>query len=222
MGVRHALIVCSLSFAALAHGDTSHAPTLERSNEEDRSAAQRPLDAVACAGLLPALDVVGRCWLTVTALGRARVVHVEGGCHLGACADSIWILDATRGARRLPDDLGWDGVAVLPSLEEAIVDDRAGLVRVALRRSTLMRGERFARCLAPSLSPAGRFIVCRDHRAGVFRVPVVGGSIERVYRWPDHVYDYSGPVEFVAPDKMYVGANMTGDSATSRLVSWRE
>jgi hypothetical protein len=112
----------------------------------------------------------------------------------------------------------------LPSLDAAIADDGAGsLVRVDLLQHALAAGRRFASCMSPVTSPAGRFVVCRDRRAGVLRVPVAGGSLDRVFRWPGRVHEGpQGAVEFVSPTEMRVGADITGDWGTFETVAWHE
>ena len=185
--------------------------------------ASRPLSIELCRALIAEVTDAGRCWITRTSGGAAAFVNIESGV---GSDDSVWFLDTEHPPRRLPDALGWNGATVLPSGRHAILDDGNGhLVRLDLSATDLREAARvrFAKCMAPVLSPGGRWIVCRTKRASVLRISVAGGKPRRVYRWPGLVaLGHHPAVEFISATSMDVGGNVTGDWGTSETVAWRE
>jgi hypothetical protein len=185
------------------------------------------------------------CWLTRTAQGKAAVLYVQYGCadtdaivagDRADCNYELWLLDAVRGRRLLADersplDPGVSGAVVAPSLDFAVIDARGH--KVALERIDLSGAAprvvgRFADgCMSPVLSPGAHWVVCRDVRGDVLRVPLAGGPAELVHRhrafrpFYGRMPPYQPAVEFNSGAKMRV-RTLSLDDHSDQTVAWQE
>lgn len=157
------------------------------------------------------------------------MIEVRTECGGDSCSVERWIIAADMAKPfHLPAQAeGW--IEVLPSLRHAIADridieGSGGNWTVRLIRIDLSTGaiEPYADCMSPALSPKGRWIVCRNQRGDVLRMPANegGGTPALIHRFAaehgtasfvPHAVDYPAPVTFPSQTEMLVSTDTTGD-----------
>lgn len=169
--------------------------------------------------------------------GRAVWTRVTISCGGDSCDVHDYIVTAGRAPVRLEGSGG--AVVVDPLARFAIhevVDlrrdlagnERLGDWEIYLVRTDLQTGAaaRWADCMAPALSPGGRWIICRDRLGDVFRSPTAGGPWERIYQldlpgdakvdWVPYAWTRPDQVSFPSPGELEVATAVVrdGDFAT--------
>jgi hypothetical protein len=150
---------------------------------------------------------------------RAAVVTVVKDCEPEHCEVDHWIISGRSGLRPSPIALEHKPVvspdnkylfAGHTGVEPPAHGYRAYLVRVTLKT---LETELVAACAAPTLSPSGRWLVCRDASGNVHRLPIGGGRLERVHTidlgkdviYSDpHIGVSLHPVQFIKKDRIRI------------------
>jgi hypothetical protein len=120
------------------------------------------------------------CSAELLAHGEVVLVRVETECAGPSCKVEGWLFARGRAPLHVSDASG--AFEATPSLETVVHDsvqrDARGQWTVTLQRIDAKTGaaSQFADCMSPTLSPGGRFFVCRDKSGAVLRVPVGGGA----------------------------------------------
>lgn len=153
-----------------------------------------------------------------------RFVHVPhnlgSGAEASPAGDALFVSTITDAALPVPDEVK-ERAPFGPS--EPII-----LSRIALPS---MQSEPFARCFSPTLSPAGRWLLCRDRAANVMRLPLSGGELALVvssglrpedvtYVW--YAYIWPQPVTFVSATRFRFAIVRESGEVLEQEADWRE
>ena len=191
------------------------------------AAPPMPTSEAQCLALVGRTAPVESCTATPLAHGRALWIAVTTSCWEDACETDDLLIVGDRAPMPLPGDGG--GVVVVdPSLHfalhEQVAMERPGQWEIYLARVDLETGEqaRFADCMAPALSPGGRWFVCRDAGGDAYRIPVGGGTRERIFQldlgdgdavdWAPMRWGRPAPATFPTPSTIVLPTTVrTGD-----------
>ncbi len=213
--------------AAIAAADPDAAPVAAHT-------AARIVPGTWCREALGISEDLTDCTVIETGLGAAAIA-VARHCDGEPCDVMTFAITGRAGPRRVAiAGLDLDIQVILPDGVTAFAgtsdqtpahDDAARLYRVDL---TAMTATEVAPCAAPTLSPGGRWIVCRDVRGDIYRMPVGGGRLalverlhlEAIYREPEIGLMLTA-VEFRSPTRMHV-TSTTYDGERSADLAWRE
>jgi hypothetical protein len=206
------------------------------------------LSAQECAELVGWKEPVEECKLEPAAGGKAALVHLVTGCGGDSCAVEVFVYRPGRPVLQLPGSiregsLTGGAMVLMPSLEH-VVTDWVGVVRepgdwrVELYRVDLKTGKAspwVKGCFSPALSPGGKWVLCRNRRGDVLKVPLTGGTPALVHRsglsaedvyWVPHGYMYPDAVTFTSPGRMKVTTVVLGgpdgQEARTRELPWKE
>jgi hypothetical protein len=203
-----------------------------------RAVPRVPASHGACLRLVGWTGPAEQCEARATALGRALWVSVVTGCGGDSCAVTNFVVTGAGAPIQLPDGSG-DGVvepalrfAVYPTvhLEEDLAgDERPGAWTVTLDRYELATGAstRWAACMSPTLSPGGRWIVCRDRDGNAYRAAIDGGGWQRIYRlelgageavdWAPYKWVVPAPVSFPTARRIEIVTGLAPDGEASHV-----
>lgn len=220
----------------------AQAPEAEQAPEEDEEPVpQQP----ACEELVGWAQPAERCEREEVAGGKASIVSITEACGGDSCSVQVFIHRPGQPAVRLPDainegSLTGGTLVVTPSLEHVITDwvgpgPRQGDWRVELYRVELKTGKAspwVKGCFSPALSPGGRWVLCRNRRGDVLKVPLTGGTPRLVHRsglsedrvyWVPYGYIYPDAVSFLSPERMKVTTTLQGgEEEHTRELPWKE
>ncbi|NMO15201.1 hypothetical protein HPC49_01355 [Pyxidicoccus fallax] len=221
---------------------------LQQQVEKALKGSDSTLSAEDCAALVGWTGPMENCTFTPVAGGKAALVQLKTGCGGDSCAVQVFVYRPGRPVTQLPDSVG-DGsltggtLVLTPSLDHVITDwvgwgSGTGDRRVELYRVDLRTGEAASwvkDCFSPALSPGGRWILCRNRRGDVLKVPLTGGTPALVHRsglseedvyWVPYGYVYPDAVTFPSPERIEVSTDVLGgpDGEEKRTLElpWRE
>jgi hypothetical protein len=210
---------------------------------------EEPLSLEECRTLTGWEQELEECTLQPAARGKAGLLHLKTGCGGDSCDVRVFVYRPGQPLLQLPDairggSLTGGGLVMTPSLDHVITDwvglgpKSMGDWRVELFRVELRTGKAspwVKGCFSPALSPGGRWILCRNRRGDVLKVPLSGGTPTVVYRgglseaqvyWVPHSFLYPEPVSFPSPDRFQVTTIVVGgeEGEERRTVErpWRE
>jgi hypothetical protein len=148
-----------------------------------------------CEELVGWTRATERCEREPVAGGKATLVTITELCGGDSCTVHVFLQRPGQPTVLLPDSVN-DGalsggpLVVTPSLEHVITDwvgpgRNPGDRRVELYRVELKTGKAspwVKGCFSPALSPGGRWVLCRNRRGDVLKVPLTGGTPTFVHR----------------------------------------
>jgi hypothetical protein len=201
-----------------------------------------------CAELVGWKEVVESCTLEPAAAGKAALVQLVTGCGGDSCGVQVFVYRPGKPVLQLPDaikggSLTGGTLVLTPSLQHVITDwvgqgREQGEWSVELYRVELRTGKAspwVKGCFSPTLSPRGRWVLCRNRRGDVLKVPVAGGTPALVHRsglspedvyWVPYSYVYPAAVTFSSPERLQVTTVVQGgpdgQEERTRELPWRE
>lgn len=191
------------------------------------------------------------CALTLHGNGSALVLHIVSGCGGDSCEVVAWVYTQALGRFvQIPGDVGGTLAAdpngrflllddatdlSIPHEGEAELRDPFGgkdeLITAKLELPSMTKTP-FAACFSPSLSPGGRWFVCRNRAGDVLKVPIEGGTPKLVVksgvakddlRWVLYAYGYPEAVEFIGAARLrYRLEIQSRDGIEEREAPWSE
>ncbi|MCE9574392.1 MAG: hypothetical protein K8W52_14690 [Deltaproteobacteria bacterium] len=215
--------------AWLARADAA----IAEADPEATRTAVRTAPPAWCQEALGITEDLVDCTIVETGLGTAAIA-IARDCDGEPCDVMTFAITGRDGPRRIAiEGLGIqvilpDGVTAFAGTSDQTPahDYAARLYRVDLAAMTAVE---VAACAAPTLSPGGRWIVCRDVRGDIYRMPVGGGRLalvqrlhlaEAIYREPEIGLMLTA-VEFRSPTRMHV-TSITYDGERTADLAWRE
>ncbi|WPB82499.1 hypothetical protein KYC5002_25720 [Archangium violaceum] len=210
---------------------------------------EEPLSREECQALTGHARPLEECSLTAVAGGKAALLQLTTECGGDSCDVQVFVYRPGQPVLRLPDSskggsLTGGHLVMTPSLEHVITDwvglgpRDMGDWRVELYRIELRTGKAspwVKGCFSPALSPGGRWILCRNRRGDVLKVPLTGGTPTLVHRgglsaeqvsWTPYAYLYPDAVTFPSPGRMRVTTSVVagedGETQRTQELPWRE
>jgi len=168
---------------------------------------------------------------------RAAIVIVVKGCEPEHCEVDYWIVSDKNGPR--PSPVWFEDAPVVTHDRRYMFTGHTGMEShksgyiAYLTRITLatLKTEAIASCAAPTLSPSGRWVVCRDADGHVHRLPVQGGDLERVHTidlGKDRIYSDAhmgvnlAPVTFIKKNRIRITTLTADDKEDIEEFTWIE
>ncbi|MBA2661888.1 MAG: hypothetical protein H0U74_06305 [Bradymonadaceae bacterium] len=174
------------------------------------------LEGPACAELVAWAEAkpIRTCAARIEPHKKALVVTATYDCGDG-CSTQSFMFTEDRGPWHLAAGDAGHEVTVSAALDAYFTDSFEGQAnnRPTVHRVDLQSGAStsFARCISPRISPAGKWLLCRDLEANVLRVPIVGGEPEAFSANPEPIRKvflriglaiFPAPVVFLSDDEL--------------------
>jgi hypothetical protein len=222
---------------------------LQQRVEHAMKSAEEPLSREECQALTGWTQLLEECSLTAVVGGKAAFLQLTTECGGDSCDVQVFVYRPGRPLLRLPDSskggsLTGGHLAMTPSLEHVITDwvglgpRDMGDWRVELYRIELRTGKAspwVKGCFSPALSPGGRWILCRNRRGDVLKVPLTGGTPTLVHRsglsagqvlWTPYASLYPDAVTFPSPERLQlttiVLGGPDGEERRTLEIPWKE
>jgi hypothetical protein len=210
---------------------------------------EEPLSREECQALTGWAQPLEECSLTPVAGGKAALLQLTTECGGDSCDVQVFVYRPGRPVLRLPDSskggsLTGGHLVMTPSLEHVITDwvglgpKDMGDWHVELYRIDLRTGKAspwVKGCFSPALSPRGRWILCRNRRGDVLKVPLTGGTPTLVHRsglsaeqvpWTPYAYLYPDAVTVPSPGRLRITTSVVGGEDGEELrtqeLPWKE
>lgn len=189
------------------------------------------------------------CALTLHGNGSALVLHIVSGCGGDSCEVVAWVYTQELGRFvQIPGDVGGT-LAADPNGRFLLLDDatelsiphegelrdpfggKDELITAKLELPSMTKTP-FAACFSSTLSPGGRWFVCRNRTGDVLKVPIEGGTPALVVksgvakddlRWALYAYGYPEAVEFIGVARLRFRLEIQSrDGIEEREAPWSE
>lgn len=235
-----AIVLGNCALPAMGHAYDSAEMIIHTAKREGRPLGTRrwALEPQRCRRLIDFTGTAEQCTVHATANGMAAIVSLVTVCGGDVCDGKNSLSIAKAKPLLLPDALWGGGLELLPSLRALVADHvdlngrarrvEANLVQYDLKTASTTR---FAACESPTLSPQGRWIVCRHADGDVFRVSVKGGRPQHVFRTQvkpaeayraPHSWALHPPVEFPTPTQMRIPTQLQSGELRTEQAPWTE
>lgn len=198
-------------------------------------------DPARCAAAVDYHGALERCALNLVGTGNALVLTIVTACGSDSCSTENWLLrEPPDNVVALPNING-GGFAFDTTLSFYVMDNRSFRDEQDLRNNFYKRAptlvkvdlasnksQPFAACFSPSLSPGGRYFLCRNPQGDLLRVPTAGGKLERFARNQVKGEVAFSPYAFIYPSEAYFYRidqacfRSGGDDNHEICVPWRE
>ncbi len=239
---RTAPAAAALTTSGQPSGSTQSQPANTSPPFDVEAALQALGDPSTCVARVGYEGHFERCEAISVANGRSIVLTVVTECGGDSCSVQSWLLPDEQRATPLKAHAG-GGIALAPDSSFYVTDSTTFASQEDMangfytRGPELLRvdvlsgkGEPFAACMSPVLSPDDTHFVCRNRFADVVRVPIAGGSMELVLPnpfpdavpWSPYAFVYPPPVRFTSPSEMVVGWGNARTAMTSPYPSPQE